>query len=162
MAAMRSRQALAHGTKRGSSSASHGEGRGSAVGRQEPLAQAAMNDRDGWIPALRPAALRRRVCADSSRSSDDDHWAGVDPAPSITTSPADGRVWPLSEHSHCITGQSQRVEIISAKEPRRCRSDEEARRLGTAVLGRINGHPASRLDEFLPWNWKGWAARLVT
>jgi hypothetical protein len=29
------------------------------------------------------------------------------------------------------------------------------------VLGRINGHPASRLDELLPWNWKGRSARLV-
>ena len=51
MAAMRSRQALAQWHQRGSSSASHGEGRGSAVGRQEPLAQAAMNDRDGWFSA---------------------------------------------------------------------------------------------------------------
>jgi transposase len=22
------------------------------------------------------------------------------------------------------------------------------------LLGRINDHPASRLDELLPWNWK--------
>ena len=60
-----------------------------------------------------------------------------------------------------ITGQAQRVEIISAKEPRRRWSDEEKRRLGTDVLGRINGHQASRLDELLPWNWKGRSARLV-
>ena len=40
-------------------------------------------------------------------------------------------------------------------------SDEEKRRLGTDVLGRINGHPASRFDELLPWNWKGRSARLV-
>jgi len=26
---------------------------------------------------------------------------------------------------------------------------------------RINSHPASRLDELLPWNWKGRSARLV-
>jgi hypothetical protein len=84
----------------------------------------------------------------------------TDPAPSFTTSPADGRVWPRSEHSHGITGQAQRVEIISAKEPRRRWSGEENPRLGT-VLGRINGHPASRLDELLPWNWKGRSARLV-
>jgi len=83
------------------------------------------------------------------------------PEPSFTTSPADGRVWPRSGHSHRITGQAQRVEIISAKEPRRRWSDEEKRRLGTDVLGRINGHPASRLDELLPWNWKGRSARLV-
>jgi hypothetical protein len=51
--------------------------------------------------------------------------------------------------------------MISAKEPRRRWSDEEKRRLGTDVLGRINGHPASRLDELLPWNWKGRSARLV-
>jgi hypothetical protein len=43
----------------------------------------------------------------------------------------------------------RRVEIISAKEPRRRWSDEEKRR-GTNVLGRINGHPASRLDELPP------------
>ena len=55
----------------------------------------------------------------------------------------------------------RRVEIISAKEPRRRWSDEEKRRLGTDVLGRINGHPASRLDELLPWNWKGRSARLI-
>jgi transposase len=29
------------------------------------------------------------------------------------------------------------------------------------VLRRINDHPASRLDELLPWNWKGRSARLV-
>jgi transposase len=29
------------------------------------------------------------------------------------------------------------------------------------VLRRINDHPASRLDELLPWNWKGRPARLV-
>ena len=63
--------------------------------------------------------------------------------------------------SHRITGQAQRVEIISAKESRRRRSDEEKRRLGTDVLGRINGHPASRLDDLLVWNWKGRSARLV-
>jgi hypothetical protein len=56
----------------------------------------------------------------------------------------------------------QRVEIISAKEPRRRWSDEEKRRLGTDVLGRINAHPASWLDELLPWNWKGRFARLVS
>ena len=39
--------------------------------------------------------------------------------------------------------------------------DEEKRRLGADVLRRINGHPASRLDELLPWNWKGRSARLV-
>jgi hypothetical protein len=55
----------------------------------------------------------------------------------------------------------RRVEIISAKEPRRRWSDEEKRRLGTDVLGRINGHPASWLDELLPWNWKGRSARLI-
>ena len=54
----------------------------------------------------------------------------------------------------------RRVEIISAKEPRRRWSYEEKRRLGT-VLGWINGHPASRLDELLPWNWKGRSARLI-
>src|SRR5208282_6227056 len=57
------------------------------------------------------------------------------PAPSFTTSPADGRVWPRSGHSHRITGQAQRVEIISAKEPRRRWSDEEKRRLGTRRAG---------------------------
>jgi transposase len=31
----------------------------------------------------------------------------------------------------------------------------------TDVLRRINDHPASRLDELLPWNWKGRSARLV-
>ena len=29
------------------------------------------------------------------------------------------------------------------------------------VLRRINDHPASRLDELLPWNWKGRSARPV-
>jgi transposase len=29
------------------------------------------------------------------------------------------------------------------------------------VARRINDHPASRLDELLPWNWKGRSARLV-
>jgi transposase len=29
------------------------------------------------------------------------------------------------------------------------------------VLRRINDHPAPRLDELLPWNWKGRSARLV-
>src|SRR5215471_10878979 len=79
---------------------------------------------------------------------------------SFTTSPADGRVWPRSRHSHRITDQAQRVEIISAKELHQRWSDEEKRLLGT-VLGRISGHPASRLDELLPWNWKGRSARLV-
>jgi hypothetical protein len=60
-----------------------------------------------------------------------------------------------------ITGQAQRVEIIGAKEPRRRWSDEEKRRLGTDVLGRINGHLASQFDELLPWNSKGRSARLV-
>ena len=40
-------------------------------------------------------------------------------------------------------------------------SDEEKRRPGADVLGRINGHPASQLDALLPWNWKGRSARLV-
>src|SRR5438477_8673496 len=48
-------------------------------------------------------------------------------------------------HSHRIAGQAQGRDI-SAKEPRRRWSDEEKGRLGTNVLGRINGHPASRLD----------------
>ena len=38
-----------------------------------------------------------------------------------------------------IAGQAQRVETISAKEPRRRWNEEEKRRLGTDVLGRING-----------------------
>ena len=50
---------------------------------------------------------------------------------------------------------------LAPKNPRRRWSDEEKHRLGTDVLGRINGHPASRLDELLPWNWKGRSARLV-
>ena len=29
------------------------------------------------------------------------------------------------------------------------------------VLGRINDHPASRLDELLPWRWKKTAAQAV-
>jgi hypothetical protein len=29
------------------------------------------------------------------------------------------------------------------------------------MLRRINDHPALRLDELLPWNWKGRSARLV-
>lgn len=29
------------------------------------------------------------------------------------------------------------------------------------VPRRINDHPASRLDELLPWHWKGRPARLV-
>ena len=29
------------------------------------------------------------------------------------------------------------------------------------VLRRINDHPASRLDDFLPWNWKNQAAMLA-
>ena len=29
------------------------------------------------------------------------------------------------------------------------------------VLRRINDHPASRLDELLPWKWKARPARLV-
>jgi len=31
----------------------------------------------------------------------------------------------------------------------------------TNVLRRINDHPASRLDEFLPWNWKRQSAKLA-
>jgi transposase len=31
----------------------------------------------------------------------------------------------------------------------------------TDVLRRINDHPAARLDELLPWNWKGWPAKLA-
>src|SRR5262249_2792670 len=100
-------------------------------------------------------------CADSGRSLTGHYAAAVDTAPSFTTSPADGRVRPRSEHSQRITGQAQRVEIISAKEPRRRWSDEEKRRLSTEVISRINGHPASRPDELLPWNWKGRSARLV-
>jgi hypothetical protein len=50
---------------------------------------------------------------------------------------------------------------LAPKNPAGGWSDEEKRRLGTDVLGRINGHPASRLDELLPWNWKGRSARLV-
>src|SRR5262249_12305924 len=36
---------------------------------------------------------------------------------------SNGRMWPRSGHSPRITGQAQRVEIISAKEPRRRWSD---------------------------------------
>jgi transposase len=41
-------------------------------------------------------------------------------------------------------------------------STTSIRRVGSpTVLRRINDHPASRLDELLPWNWKGRSARLV-
>ena len=68
---------------------------------------------------------------------------------------------PFRPSARRITGQAQKVEIISAKEPRRRWSNEEKRRRGTDVLGRINGHPASWLDELLPWNWTGRSARLI-
>ena len=113
------------------------------------------------VKARNPPGEAIRDPSRPSTALDPEPTAQADPELSFTTSPAAGRVWPRSGHSHHITGQAQRVEIISAKEPRRRWSDEEKRRLGADVLRRINGHPASRLDELLPWNWKGRSARLV-
>jgi transposase len=29
------------------------------------------------------------------------------------------------------------------------------------MLARLQDHPAKRLDELLPWNWKAWSATLA-
>jgi mannose-6-phosphate isomerase-like protein (cupin superfamily) len=51
--------------------------------------------RSGSIGDIRQSSHVRQRRVDSSRSPDDDYWAGVDPAPPFTTSLADGRVWPM-------------------------------------------------------------------
>ena len=70
----------------------------------------------------------------------------------MATAPrSNGRMWPRSRHSHRITGQAQRVEIISAKEPRRRWSDprrclEELYFLGHQQAAKLRGEA---FDEIL-------------
>ena len=89
----------------------------------------------GASPPIRGVVSDWLPSAETRRSPVMGRTSQTDPAPSFTTSPANGRVWPRSGHSHRITDQAQRVEIISAKELHQRWSDEEKRVLGTVRGG---------------------------